>query len=303
MKSDGAASRLGDRPMLGILLLVACLVAMAGIGGLAKVLSAHYSIAQILLFRFGFAVIPFLVMLPRHGGYDALRTRRLGDHAVRVFSGITALSLFFYAIATIPLADATALAYAAPIFIVILSVPILGEIIGYRRWVAVGTGFIGVLMIAQPGIFAGGLDWSPGYMAGVGSAIFGAVVSVFLRRMAPTERTSTIAIYYNTTGALFFGSWVLIAGWITPDTEDLLLLILLGALAGPQQYMLTASYRFAEASLLAPFDYIAMVIAALVGYLFWSEVPAMTTWFGCAIIAGSGIFVAYRERMVMRKPR
>jgi len=299
MKSDSGVSRLGDRPMLGIVLLIACLVAMAGIGGLAKVLSARYSIAEILLFRFGFAVIPFLVMLPRNGGLDVLRTRRPGEHAVRVFSGITALSLFFYAIATIPLADATALAYAAPIFIVILSIPLLGETIGYRRWIAVITGFVGVLMIAQPS----GLGWNLGYLAGVGSALFGAVVSVFLRRMAPTERTSTIAIFYNSTGALFFGSWVLIAGWTTPDTHDLLLLILLGSLAGPQQYMLTASYRFAEASLLAPIDYIAMVIAALVGYLFWSEVPAMTTWIGCAIIAGSGIFVAYRERMAAKKSR
>lgn len=301
MKANTTASRLGDRPMLGIVLLVACLFVMAGIGGLAKNLSAHYSIAQILLFRFGFAVFPFLIMLPRNGGLEALRTRRLGDHAIRTLSGITALSLFFYAIATIPLADATALAYAAPIFIVLLSIPLLGETIGYRRWFAILAGFAGVVLIVQPSALLSGEGLGIGYLAGIGSAFFGAVVSVFLRRMAPTERTSTIAIFYNSTGAVVFCVWVFATGWVMPTINDLFLLILLGVLAGPQQYLLTASYRYAEASLLAPFDYISMIIAALVGYVFWAEIPALTTWAGCAVIAGSGIFVAYRERIKKRK--
>lgn len=301
MKMSSTASRLGDRPMLGIMLLIASLLVMAWIGGLAKTLSVHYSVAQILLFRFGFAAIQFLALLPRHGGIGALRTRRLGDHAVRTFSGITALSLFFYAISTVPLADATALAYAAPIFIVLLSIPLLGEAIGYRRWIAIIAGFAGVLLIAQPSGLVPGSGL--GYLAGIGSAFFGAMVSVFLRRMASTEQTSTIAIIYNSTGALVFGGWVLVTGWVTPSAGDLFLLILLGVLAGPQQYLLTVSYRFAEASLLAPIDYIAMIAAALVGYVFWSEIPALTTWAGCAVIAGSGIFVAYRERQKTKPAR
>ncbi len=298
MKPSTTASRMGDRPMLGIMLLIASLVVMAGIGGLVKELSVHYSLAQILLFRFGLAALPFIVMLPRNGGLDALRTRRLGDHAVRTLSGISALSMFFYAIATVPLADATAIAYAAPIFIVVLSIPLLGETIGYRRWVAVFIGFTGVLLIAKPSGPTLGDGPGLGYLAGIGSAFFGAMVSVFLRRMSTTERTTTIAIFYNSTGTLVFGAWVLMTGWTTPSTQDLLMLIILGVLAGPQQYLLTVSYRYAEASLLAPIDYIAMIIAALVGYMFWGEIPSLTTWAGCAIIAGSGIFVAYRERLI-----
>ncbi len=282
--------------MLGITMLLASLLTMAGMGALAKILTTDFSVAQILLFRYALATLPFLLLLPRNGGTDTLRVKNPAGLAIRSVSGITALSLYFYAIATIPLADATALAYAAPIFIVILSVPLLGEVIGYRRWFAVIVGFVGVLLITQPG----GAGWSLGYLAGVGSAFFGAVVSVWLRRLAPSERTATIAIYYNFTGALFFGVWVLMTGWTVPDIGGLLLLLLLGMLAGPQQYLLTASYRYAEASLLAPYDYLAMMFAAGIGYVFWSEIPALTTWVGCGIIAGSGIFVAYRERMATR---
>lgn len=282
--------------MLGILMLMASLLTMAGMGALAKLLSGSFSVAQILLFRYALATLPFLLLLPRNGGIETLRIANPAGLAIRTFSGITALSLYFYAIATIPLADATALAYAAPIFIVILSIPFLGEVIGYRRWGAVVVGFVGVLLITQPG----GAGWSLGYLAGVGSAFFGAVVSVWLRRLAPTERTATIAIYYNLTGALCFGAWVLMTGWTNPGLSEVALLILLGLLAGPQQYLLTASYRYAEASLLAPYDYIAMMFAAVIGYVFWSEIPALTTWAGCGIIAGSGIFVAYRERRATR---
>lgn len=289
----------GDRPLLGILMLMASLLAMTVLGGLAKTLAVNFSIAQILLFRYALATLPFLLLLPRNGGIDALRIRNPASLATRTVSGITSLFLFFYAIALIPLADATALAYAAPIFVVILSIPVLGEVIGYRRWIAVGVGFAGVLLITQPG----GAGGSVGYLAGIGSAFFGAIVSVWLRRMMPSEQTSTIAIYYNATGAVVFGVWVLITGWTTPGMGDLLLLVMLGALAGPQQYLLTSAYRYGEASMLAPFDYVAMIFAALIGFVFWSEIPALTTWAGCGIIAGSGIFVAYRERRATRGER
>lgn len=274
-------------------MILASLVVMAGIGGLVKSLAGDISIAQILLFRYTLATLPFLLLLPRHGGVDALRVRNPVGLVIRTVSGITALAFYFYTIAAIPLADATALAYAAPVFIVVLSIPVLGEKIGVQRWSAVAAGFIGVLLIAQPA----GTGAYLGYLAGIGSAFFGAVVSVWLRVLAPTERTSTIAIYYNAAGAAVFACWVLVTGWIAPTVSQLLLLFLLGALAGVQQYLLTAAYRFSEASLLAPFDYAAMIIAAAVGYLFWAEVPAVMTWVGCGIIALSGIFVAHRERV------
>ncbi len=286
-----------DRPMLGVAMLMGCLLLMTAITAVVKLMAEGYSIQQLLFFRFLFAALPFLILLPRNGGVALLRTRRPLDHAIRSGAGIVALAMYFYAIATIPVADATALSYAAPVFIVVLSIPFLGEQIGVRRWAAVAAGFIGMLLIARPGGVA--FEW--GYAAAIGSGFFGAMVSVWLRRLAPTERTMTIAIYYNCAGALIYGAWTMIDGWTTPDATDLALLILLGLLASPQQYLFAGAYRFAEASMLAPLDYTIMIFAAAVGYLFWAEIPALTTWIGCGIIAASGIFVAHRERVARRR--
>lgn len=289
----------GDRPLLGVTLLLACLLLMAAMSALVKLLGEGYPVQQILLFRFGFAALTFAFLVPGSGGMATLKTDRPIDHAIRTGSGIIALSTFFFAITAIPIADATAISYAAPVFIVVLSIVFLGERIGIQRWLAVIVGFVGMILIAKPGVVT--LDI--GYIAAIVSAVTSAMVAVWLRRLAPTEKTVTIGLYYNVTGTVVIGLWVVSTGWITPDPVDLALMVLLGVIAGPQQYLFAASYRFAEASLLAPIDYAILIFAAAIGYLFWGEVPSLTTWIGCAIITGSGIFVAYRERVVGRKPR
>jgi len=287
-------SHLGDRPLLGVTLLMGCLIAMAGISALVKLLGTDYPIQQLLMFRFGIAALIFLCLASRNGGVQALKTRRPFDHAVRTLCGIVSLSAYFYAITEIPIADASAISYAAPIFVVVLSIPFLGERIGLQRWLAVLAGFVGMLLIARPGV----MSLEVGYIAAIASALFGAMVVVWLRRLAKTEKTITSGFYYNTTGALLAVGWVLLTGWTTPSATDLALLVLLGLLAGPQQYLLAASFRFAEASMLAPLDYAFLIFAAVIGYVFWGEVPTLITWIGCAIIAASGIFAAYRERVV-----
>ena len=287
-------SHLGDKPLLGVALFLGCLMLMSGITALVKLLGEGYPLQQLLLFRFGLAAITFVCLMPGNGGFSVLNTRRPLDHAIRTWSGIISLSAFFYAVTQIPIADATAISYAAPIFIVLLSIPFLGETIGIRRWFAVLFGFAGMLLIAKPGVLA----FEPGYIAAIVSAVFGAMVAVWLRRLAPTEKTVTSGLYYNTTGALVMAIWVATTGWTMPSLPDLALMILLGLIAGPQQYLFAAAYRFAEASMLAPLDYVILIFAAIIGYVFWGEVPALTTWVGCAIIAASGIFTAYRERIV-----
>ena len=277
-------------------MLLLGLVAFSAIGGLVKLLSEDLSITQILLFRFGLASIPFIIMMPFNGGLQVMRVSNRMGLFIRSISGITSLSLCFYTIAAIPLVDATALAYAAPIFVVLLSIPCLGEKIGLQRWLAVFFGFIGILVISQP---SGG-GWSLGYLSGITSAFFGAMVAIWLRKLASTERTSTIAIYYNISGAIVFGCWTLFSGWTELSLEQWALLLILGGIASMQQYLLTSAFRFSEASLLAPFDYVAMIIAAVLGYVFWNETPTFATIVGCCVIAGSGIFVAYRESLLRK---
>jgi drug/metabolite transporter (DMT)-like permease len=148
------------------------------------------------------------------------------------------------------------------------------------------------LLIAQPG----GAGWSIGVAAGIASAITGALVAIWLRRLSSTERSVTIGLYYNSSGVLVCIIWVLAIGGVLPRGEDLLLFCVFGIMCAAQQWLLTISFRYAEASLLAPFEYLAMIFAAIVGYFFWGEIPVLTTWIGATVIASSGLFIFVRRQ-------
>lgn len=282
-----------DRPALGIAIFTANLAVMALLSAAVRELVERtYPLAEVLLFRYLFASLLFWAALFATAGLAALATQRPLDHAIRSVSGILSLGLLYFAITRIPLADATALAYAAPIFITVLSILLLGEKIGLRRWLAVIAGFAGVLLIARP--VADG--WDIGVVAAAGSALTGALVAIWLRKLSSSEHPAAIGIYYNNLGCLLCLAWVLLSGWLTPRGADLWLFLAFGLGCGLQQWLLTISFRYAEASLLAPYEYLAMVFAAIVGYVFWGEVPVLTTWIGAAVIAGSGIFIFARRR-------
>ncbi len=281
-----------DRPWFGTGLFITNLALMSILGAMVKSLSDTYPLPEILSFRFIAAALAFSITLPSVGGLAGLITHRPLEHAARTASGITSLGLLYLALATIPMADATALAYSAPLFIVVFSIPLLGEKIGLRRWSAVIVGFIGVLLIAQPG----GAGMSLGTLAGIGAGITGALVSISLRRLSKTEKTMTIGFYYNATGTLFYTGWALAIGWVTPQGSDIGLLLAFGIIAGLQQWSLTHAHRYAEASLLAPFEYLILIFAAVIGYLIWGEVPVTTTWLGALTIAASGLFIIVRKR-------
>jgi drug/metabolite transporter (DMT)-like permease len=286
-----------DRPMLGLGLFMANILLMIFISVLVRELSATYPLQQILLFRFALALLPFAVVVALSSGPSPLKTRRPMMHATRTVSGILSLSMLFYALSTIPIAEATILAYSAPIFLTIMAVPFLGEKIGLLRSSAVVVGFVGMAIIVQPTTATFGL----GMMAGIGSAFFGAVVVIGLRRLGDTEPTQNIAVIYNGTGTCVLMVCCLLFGWVIPGLVDLGFLLLLGCLAMVQQYSLTASFRYSEASMLSPFEYSALIFAAIAGYVFWGEVPALSTWIGAAIITASGLFVIHREVVLKRK--
>ncbi len=286
---------LGIASFVGNLLLMALLSA-----GVRELVDRAYPLGEVLLFRYLFASLFFGVILVTTTGLAGLATRRPLDHAIRSISGIVSLGLLYFAITRIPIADATALAYAAPIFITVMSIFLLGEKIGPRRWLAVACGFIGVLLIAQPRAEG----WDIGIAAAAGSAFTGALVAIWLRKLGRSERPVAVGIYYNGLGSLVCCAWVLMSGWMTPRGEDLILFLAFGLGCGLQQWLLTISFRYAEASLLAPFEYLAMIFAAVVGYAFWHEVPSPTTWIGGFVIAASGLFIfRRRQQLGAAKPR
>ena len=297
LPSAVTASRHRDHPLLGILSFVGNLLLMALLSAaVRKLVNLDYPLAEVLLLRYVFASGIFLVIMLSTVGLWALATRRPLDHAIRCISGVVSLALLYFAITRIPLADATAIAYAAPIFITLLSIFVLGEVIGVRRWVAVILGFVGVLLIARPE----GESWDIGMLAALGSAFGGALVAIWLRKLSSSEQSVVIGIYYNVLGSLVCLGWVLWSGWLTPRLEDAWLLGAFALGCGLQQWLLTISFRYAQASLLAPFEYLAMVFAAIVGFVFWGEIPVLTTWIGAAIIAASGLFIFRRQQRLAK---
>jgi drug/metabolite transporter (DMT)-like permease len=286
-----------DHPELGIATFVGNLLLMALLSAAVRELvNRDYPLSEVLLFRYLFASGFFWIILLSTVGLIGLTTRRPLDHTIRSVSGIISLGLLYFAVTRIPIADATAISYAAPIFITVLSIFLLGEVIGMQRWLAVFVGFIGVLLIARPGVDG----WDIGVVAAAASAFTGALVAIWLRKLSSSEKSVTIGIYYNNLGSLVCLAWVLLSGWQTPHDGDLLLFLGFGLGCGIQQWLLTVSFRYAEASLLAPFEYLAMVFAAVVGFVFWGEVPVLTTWIGAAVIAASGIFIFMRRQKRMQ---
>ena len=293
--SSGLFNERTDHPALGIWTFVGNLLLMALLSAAVRELvNRDYPLSEVLLFRYLFASGFFWIILLSTVGLTALVTRRPLDHAIRSISGIVSLGLLYFAVTRIPIADATALSYAAPIFITVLSIFLLGEVIGLQRWMAVIAGFIGVLLIARPE--AG--SWDIGVLAAAASAFTGALVAIWLRKLSSSEKSVTIGVFYNNLGSLVCLVWVLMSGWLVPRSEDLWLLLGFGLGCGVQQWLLTVSFRYAEASLLAPFEYLAMIFAAIVGFVFWDEVPVTTTWIGAAIIAASGLFIFLRRQKV-----
>ena len=295
----GASNR-RDRKWAGIGLYVLCLIFIVLISMIVKSTSERISVEQLLLFRFGLAVVVLLIIGLITRQPIVLKTRRVKDHAIRSLSGVAGIGLFFVAVAHIPLATATVLAYSSPIFCVVLSIPLLGEKIGVRRWTAVLVGFIGVLIISWSDI-----GWSTGdngafeiiNLAAIGSAIGGALVVIYLRKLGDTEHALTTALFYNAFGAVVFGIWTAITGWNDIIDSDIWLLMALGILAGTQQFSLGTAFRFAEATLLAPLEYMVLVFAAIAGYVFWKEIPSQSTWIGGGIIICAGLFLLHRKKV------
>jgi drug/metabolite transporter (DMT)-like permease len=291
-----SASRRIDNQWIGIGLYVIALIAVVLISMLVKVTSDRVPVQQALLFRFSICLLPILLIGKLSREKLVLRTNRIGDYLIRSIAGVSSIGLFFVAVSLIPLATATAISYAAPIFCVVFSIPLLGELIGVRRWTAVIVGFIGVLIISWPGSDIVHV----GSIAGVGSAIGGALVIIYLRKMSDTESPLTTSLFYNAFGAIVFLVWCYWIGWTPLTGNDIYWMIAIGLLAGVQQFCFASAFRFAEATYLAPFEYLALVLAAAAGFLFWGEVPSTSTWIGGFFITAAGMFMLQRKSKVLR---
>ncbi len=281
---------LADHPLRGIVLALLGVSGFALMDAAAKSLTEGYPIGQIILVRNLFALLPLSLLLFRDGGLPALRTRQPGLQALRGLAIFGALITFFSGLRYLGLAEATAIGFAAPLFITALSVPLLGERVGLHRWSAVLLGFVGVLIMLRPG----SESLQPAALLPLAAAFFYGLAMTATRRLGRTDTTPAIAIYGNLI-ALALSLALLPFGWVTPAGSDLWIFAAMGLVGGCSTYLLTQAYRFATPSVIAPFDYIALIWAVALGWLVWRELPDAATWTGVAVVIASGLYILHRE--------
>lgn len=304
-----------SRPAIGILFKLASAFAFSCMGAIVKLLEKipgppdGFPVGQIVFCRSFFALLPLFIWLALVGKLNTAfaTTNRIG-HIRRGLIGSAGMFFGFAGLAALPLSDATAISFAAPLFSVVLAVLLLGEVVRLYRWTAVLIGFSGVIVMLWPHLSADALTLS-GSDARARGAFFcltGAICAAFamieVRKLTSTETTAAIVTYFSLITTTF-GMISILAGafdtrwaWATPGLYQTILLILTGVMGGFGQIFLTESYRRAPASLVAPFDYTAMIFALAWGYFLFGDRPDSLVLIGAAIVSCAGIFVILRER-------
>ena len=291
-------------PLAGIAFKVISTLVFTVMGLCIKLVGQQFPTGEVVFFRSAFALLPLAIYLAVLGDLPgAFRTKRLSGHLVRGSVGVAAMSLNFAGIALLPLADATAIFYATPIFVVVYAAILLKERVRAYRWSAVIIGFCGVLLTLYPHVGQGGAGSGQalGAMLTLGAAVIAAMAMIQVRRLTDTESTGSIVLYF-TLSSTVFGLFSLPLGpligmpWVWPTGMELLILVTIGVLGGIAQIFLTQSYRLGDASLIAPFEYSSMLFALTLGYLVFGDVPQPLVLLGAAIVIGAGIFVILRER-------
>jgi drug/metabolite transporter (DMT)-like permease len=266
-----------------------------------KWVGSTYPIGQVVFFRSAFALVPLALWLAWRGDLiHGARTSDLKGHVLRGITGSCAMFAGFVSLSYLPLSDAVIIGYLSPLVTVVLAAVFLGERVRMYRWSAVAIGFVGVVVMVSPHLDPkvlanGSMASTIGIGFGLLAACCGAGATIQVRRLAMRETTAAIVLYFTLlTTAL--GAVTIVLGWKMPNAGDLALLVTIGILGGIGQILMTQSYRYADASLIAPFDYTTMIWAFLIGWFLFGQLPGLAVVIGGAIVAISGVFVIWREQ-------
>ena len=256
----------------------------------AKWLLADYSLEQFVFLRSVLGLLVFLSISRWYGGWSSLKTKRWGWHLLRTILASIAMFGFFFGLSRMPLVETLTLAFTAPLVVTALSVPLLGEHVGWRRWTAVVFGFVGVLIILRPG---SGL-LTPASFAVLAAAVAYAGLAITSRKLGATESTLSMTVYVI-SGPLLISAFFLPGNYTSPTTSGWFFFVLAGICSAAAWVGLVGGYRRASPAILAPFEYTALIGAAVAGYWIWGEVPDRWVILGGLVIISSGLFVVYRE--------
>jgi drug/metabolite transporter (DMT)-like permease len=303
---DGA----GAPGALGIACIIGATITFTTQDMTIKWLSGDYPLHQIVFTRALVAIILTLaILVPLEGGLHILRTKQLKLHLFRGLAVVVANMTFFTGLAAIPLGEATAIFFIAPLFITMLSVPVLGERVGIQRWLAVVIGLIGVAVMLRPG--SDGFQLA--FLLPLAAAFAYALLQISTRKLGIAESAVTMAFFIQLTfvvvsGAIGLafgdGAWsgtgdpsleFLLRAWVWPAPRDAMIMLGIGVLSAMGGYLISQGYRLTEAGLAAPFEYLALPLAVFWSVMIWGDWPDALSWLGIALIVGAGLFVFYRE--------
>jgi drug/metabolite transporter (DMT)-like permease len=258
---------------------------------------------EMVVFRSVVIALVMIAVLRRQGGVlAALRTPRPAAHALRTMLGFIAMTTGYYGYVHLPLATVTALGFAMPLFLTLLSVPLLGETVGWRRGGAVLAGLVGVLMVVRPWHAAAADTPVDAVLLVLAGVVSWALTMITIRKLGDAgERNATIVLWYC-LGSLVLSLVLALPGWVTPGPLDAALLIAAGLATAAAQLLMTDAYRSGETTLIAPFEYGAIIHATLFGALLWGELPDAWTFGGIAILVGAGLYIWWREVALTHRP-
>lgn len=275
----------------GILLMAAAVLIFAILDGLAKYVMQTLPPAVAVFFRYVIALVLAMILIERTGRPAIIISRHIGLQFIRGLTLLASTALNFTAITYLQLAQTAAISFTIPLWVCALSVPLLGEHVGLRRWIAVLIGFLGVLVIMRPGT----MDFHWAMFLSIGAAFCGSIYNIATRKVGGRDRAETSLFYVGLFGA-GFAALPLPWSWQMPEGVEWLLLLGMGLAGGTGHFLLIQAHRLAPASVLAPFIYTQIIWMILIGFVVFHDVPDMWTIIGAVIVIASGIFVLARER-------
>lgn len=298
MSSDAAPANpplsVDGNAVRGIAMQIIAVAGFSVMGMMIKLLEGRYPTSEVILFRCWPALIPLLLYLPMQGGFSALKTRRPFWHLVRTGSGLVSMFVGFYALSQMALADYVAISFTAPLFGTLLSIPLLGERVGVWRLGAVAVGFAGAVVTLGP--LSGSLD--PVALFALGSALGYGVAMISMRKLGATDKSAATVFYFTLgSGAVSLALVSMPGQWVMPDATDFAILMGIGLLGGVAQIFMTEAFRLAPPSVVAPFDYTAMIWAMAFGFFVFGTIPGWNVFVGAGLIAVSGLYIIHRERV------
>jgi drug/metabolite transporter (DMT)-like permease len=287
-----------DRIPLAIGYRLISVIAFASMGALIKLADARgASLIELLFFRQALAIPVVLAAVMAGPGPESLRTTRLPAHILRTVIGLASMSCMFVTIMLLPLAEATTLQFTVPIFATILGAVILREPTGIHRWGAVIAGFVGIVIVAQPG--SGHIPLA-GAISGLTAALLSATVTILLRQLGKSELPTTIVFYFSVLAMVPLAPMFVFT--VQPhDAMTWLLLIAVGVSGGIGQIAMTSSLKLGPVAVVLPMDYSGLLWATLYGWAIFAVLPTPMTWVGAPIIVASGLYIVWRERVRARR--